>query len=77
MKTWTDPETDLLNEIHEMMIIYPFNCLNCKHFDRSTGYTCKAFPVIIPEPIKGGQVIHRKRLYLQENDIFFEMHKML
>jgi hypothetical protein len=48
----------------------PVNCINCRHFDPETLYSCAAYPDGIPIPVLSGDIQHDQPL-LGDNGIQF------
>ena len=60
-----------INDRHEYLNLYSSQCAKCKHFDWEN-YTCKAFPVEIPDGLLSGKDSHNKILPNQTGEIIFE-----
>ena len=53
----------------------PVNCINCRHMDADTLYTCAAYPDAIPVPILAGDIQHDQPLP-GDNGIQFEAERV-
>jgi hypothetical protein len=71
MEPIKDEEDTTLDALHSAMVNIEFSCRGCKHFHKD-GISCKAFPDQIPDSIINGPKKHTKRMFSQDNDIFFE-----
>ena len=71
MEPIRDPEDSTLDALHDAMTNIEFSCYNCKHL-HDNEISCDAFPDQIPDSIINGPRKHDKRLFGQDNDVFFE-----
>ena len=66
-----DLEDRTLDSVLSMARNSKYSCFKCKHL-RKNGYSCKAFPEVIPASILGGDRRHTKPMFSQKNKIIFE-----
>ena len=64
-------DDELMEAVTVLLDNIEYSCYGCAHLNKDK-ISCKAFPEVIPNPLLTGQVRHTKRLFKQDNDIFFE-----